>query len=81
MRSGAGGKEVGDENAYVDFAFGSCVVGKVGRSGHAGWCTGRGCTECALGCSLVIDLERLFMVLDVRWGCVRSGAVGKDVWL
>ena len=66
MRSGAGGKEVGDEDAYVEVAFWFCVVGEVGRSGHAGWCTGRGCTECALGCGSVIDSERLIMVLDVR---------------
>ena len=46
MRSGTGGKELGDENAYVEVAFGFSVVGEVGRSGHAGWCTGRRCTEC-----------------------------------
>ena len=66
MRSGAVGKEFGDENAYVKVAFGFCVVGKVGRSGHAGWCTGRGCTECAFRCGSVIDSERVYMVLDVR---------------
>ena len=81
MRSGTGGKELGDENAYVEVAFGFSVVGEVGRSGHAGSCTGRGYTECALECGSVINSEILFMVLDVRWRCVRSGAVGNDVWL
>ena len=44
---GTDDKEVVDENTYVEVAFGFCVVGKLGRSGHPGWCTGRGCTECA----------------------------------
>jgi len=81
MRSAVGGKDVNDEDAYVEVVFIICVVGEVGRSGHAGWCNGRRFTECTLECGPVIDSERLFMVLDVRWRCVWSGAVGKDVLL